>query len=851
MANKKVVGELVYEIRGDDTQYNKVINNADTKARGLGKTVSGVSADMVKSLAGAYLGWQGLKAGIDATVGSAIRYEDAFAGVRKTVDGSEEQLSALSKRFRELSKEIPISAEEFARIGELAGQLGVPIEQIDNFAETIAKIGVTTNLSVEQASTQFARFANIMQTPLENISNIGSAVVDLGNNFATTESEILEFGLRIAGAGAIAGLTEAQVLAIGTALSSVGVEAEAGGTAVQKVLLELNKAVNSGGKELEQFAIVAGMSGDEFAKAYKDDAGKAFDLFVKGLGRAGGDATLVLDELGLSDVRLQRAFLSLAGAGDLLTRAMETGSVAVEENNALQIEADKRFQTTASQIQLLKNNWADLGRQLGFVFLPVLNIVIKFFKNMADTIIVVVDAIKTAMAGMGVGVLMIVKSIVQRFEFLANSAIKVANKIASAFGGTGNAIKEISLGVDKIDGAIESMKNTTIAQAQKTAQSFLLVGSSASSAGDSTKDLADTQTLLKKSMADSDSSMSDMISGLNDSKKASEEAEEEAKKLADSWTKLKDETIDLEDKGTKAIQELAENNVKDLEKIEDKITDLKTKLLELQQSLTEDLASEDLGIAEKIVEEERKLAELKEKLKDNMSKGTVTESDIEERTALQAEIKAREDALIKNAELQNSLSAQIEEARRRASLTDIERSIEDYIAKKAQIQLEYDEKKLALENELLLEEENKAKAIALLEDKQAQINTIIELGNQRFQDLADNRVKITEEEVKKQIAWYNKLAEAIAKSKSATRTSELPQFHKGGYVSSGGEVHAGEYVIPANMVNKYSGLIKALEGARIGSAGSTTNNNINMNNIVNEQIDMDAVLKNMSFELNK
>ena len=275
MANKKVVGELVYEIRGDDNQYNKVINNADTKARGLGKTVKGVSTDMVRNLAGAYLGWQGLKAGIDATVGSAIRYEDAFAGVRKTVDGSEEQLQALSKRFRELSKEIPVSAEEFAKIGELAGQLGVPIEQIDEFAETIAKVGVTTNLTTEQASTQFARFANIMQIPIENIGNVASAIVDLGNNFATTESEITEFALRIAGAGKIAGLTEGQVLAIGTALSSVGVEAEAGGTAVQKVLLELNKSVNAGGKELEQFAVVAGMTGEEFAKAYKEDAGKA------------------------------------------------------------------------------------------------------------------------------------------------------------------------------------------------------------------------------------------------------------------------------------------------------------------------------------------------------------------------------------------------------------------------------------------------------------------------------------------------------------------------------------------------------------------------------------------------
>jgi len=192
MANKKVVGELVYEIRGDDSQYNKVINNADTKARGLGKTVSGVSGDMVKNLAGAYLGWQGLKAGIDATVGSAIRYEDAFAGVRKTVNASEEELQALSKQFRQLAKEIPVSANEFARIGELAGQLGVPTKQIGEFSKTISQIATSTNLTTEQASLDFARFANIMGMPIEQTSNLGSAIVDLGNNFATTESEIID-----------------------------------------------------------------------------------------------------------------------------------------------------------------------------------------------------------------------------------------------------------------------------------------------------------------------------------------------------------------------------------------------------------------------------------------------------------------------------------------------------------------------------------------------------------------------------------------------------------------------------------------------------------------------------------
>jgi len=934
MANKKVVGELVYEIRGDDSQYNKVINNADTKARGLGKTVSGVSGDMVKNLAGAYLGWQGLKAGIDATVGSAIRYEDAFAGVRKTVNASEEELQALSKQFRQLAKEIPVSANEFARIGELAGQLGVPTKQIGEFSKTISQIATSTNLTTEQASLDFARFANIMGMPIEQTSNLGSAIVDLGNNFATTESEIIDFAMRIAGAGKIAGLTEAQVLAIGAAMSSVGIEAEAGGTAVQKVLQEMTKSVAQGGVELEKIAIVAGMTSEEFSTAFKDDAGNAFNEFVKGLGLAGDDAFSILKELGLEDVRLSRAFISLAGAGDLLTDAIDLSTEAFIKNTALAEEAEKRYKTTKSQIQLLKNNFNDLGISVGSFVLPIINTFIKALVKVTEAINVLSDeliltikwlgttvglawafkavgissmtlsglfstltartltlrgaliALRTALLAIPLalvitvglaGYTLIMNQIknlkrelneqVESETALADQRMKTAkdngalirseNKNLQELGKAQNEFQRVFINsqdnpsvLDKryLDDAREKIKLAK-EKVNQDEEALKILNKNTSA----TDENADATGELGEEYKSILANLNKLSSGTKDNNDAMKEAEDEAKKLIDRWIQLEDQTIDLEDKGTKAIQELAENNIKDLEKIEEKITSLKIKLLELQEELSKDLASEDAGIAEKIVAEQNKILEIKQKIAD-LEKEQVekyTDERASDITELKAELLERERVLKENADLQTQLDTEIAEAKRRADLSELERSIEDYLAKKAQIQLEYEEKKLALENELLLEEENKAKTLALLQDKQEQINAIIELGNQRFKDLSDNRVKITEDEVKKQIAWYNKLSEAIAKSKSATRTSELPQFHKGGYVANGGEVHAGEYVIPANMVNKYSGLIKALEGARIGSAGSTTNNNINMNNVINEQIDMDAVLKNMSFELNK
>lgn len=327
----------------------------------------------VRGLVGAYIGVQGLKMGLDSTIGAAVRWEDAFAGVRKTVDATEEQFQTINDEIRTMATRIPVAATELARIGEVAGQLGVDAENISSFTEVVAKLGVATTLTTEEAANNLARIANIMQIPLDQVDRMGSSLVELGNNFATTEREINDFALRIAGAGQIAGLSSADIFGIGAAMSSVGVQAEAGGTAVQKVLIGINTSVVTADEKLGTFAKTAGMSSLEFKKAWETDAAGAFTSFVEGLGSQGDQAIVTLEELGLQDQRLIRSFLSLANAGDILSNAINSSNTAFEQNTALNIEAEKRFATTASQIQLMKNNLSELGIELGTLFLPALN----------------------------------------------------------------------------------------------------------------------------------------------------------------------------------------------------------------------------------------------------------------------------------------------------------------------------------------------------------------------------------------------------------------------------------------------------------------------------------------------
>lgn len=298
---------------------------------------------------------------------TGLQFESAFAGVEKTVDATDAQLQEFRSGIREMSTEIPQTAADIASVAEAAGQLGIKNDYLLGFTETMSNLGVATNMTATEAATSLARLANITQMPQENFDRLGSTIVALGNNLATTESEITEMGLRLAGAGKQVGMSEAQILGLAGAISSVGIEADAGGSAVSTIMAKMQLAVEEGGESLEQFANVAGMSADEFRQAFQEDAAQALVAFVEGLGTMdsrGQSAIATLSDMEITEIRQRDALLRLAGAGDVLSESLGIATQAWDENNALTNEAEKRYQTLESQIQILKNNVDDFAISL-------------------------------------------------------------------------------------------------------------------------------------------------------------------------------------------------------------------------------------------------------------------------------------------------------------------------------------------------------------------------------------------------------------------------------------------------------------------------------------------------------
>lgn len=360
-----------------------------------------------------------------AAIKASIDFESAMAGVKKTVDELYDangnliiSYEDLSDGIREMAKnDLPATTTEIAAVAEAAGQLGIHTDNVLAFSRTMIDMGESTNLGSEEAATALARFANITSMNQNKFSNLGSAIVDLGNNFATTEADIVNLAMRLAGAGSQVGMSEADIIGLSAALSSVGIEAEMGGSALSKTLINMSVASATGldavreleiatgtsrrelelmasldskgfksiagtlnmtttemlkiikaGKNLEGFAEIAGLTGEQFKKAFEEDAVGALGAFIEGLGSAeekGTTAIELLDELGISEVRLRDSLLRAGNASELFATAVDQSNTAFDENIALTEEAEKRYETTESKLRMLKNQVSDVAIEFG------------------------------------------------------------------------------------------------------------------------------------------------------------------------------------------------------------------------------------------------------------------------------------------------------------------------------------------------------------------------------------------------------------------------------------------------------------------------------------------------------
>lgn len=304
-------------------------------------------------------------------------FETGLVGVGKTTGLAGNDLKAFGNDISEMSSVIPVSTNDLLGLAETAGQLGIHGKKdLLEFTRVMAEMGSATNLAGEEGAKQMARFANVMGLDVgKSIRQVGNSVVRLGNNFATSEAEIMNMSSRLAASSRLVGITTPNVLGLATAMSSVGIEAEAGGTAMSTVMTKVDKAVASGGAKLQNFAKVAGMSAEDFAAKWKSKPTEALQDLMKGLdsaSKSGGNMNQILDMLGIKGVRESNAVKSLAQNHKLLSEAIKQSNDAYNHGNDLAKEAAEAWKTLHAKLMTLKNTFGNIAKDIFSIVAPAL-----------------------------------------------------------------------------------------------------------------------------------------------------------------------------------------------------------------------------------------------------------------------------------------------------------------------------------------------------------------------------------------------------------------------------------------------------------------------------------------------
>lgn len=503
VSSLKKLNSNASDIPSNLNTVNGAMKSFGDKTASIGQSIEKVGGSMTKGITLPIAG------AVGAVTTAAVKWESAFTGVKKTndemVDSNGKVIYSyddLEKGLRDLAKELPTSHEEIAKVAEAAGQLGIKTDKVVGFTKTMIDMGESTNMSADTAATSLARFANITQMSQDKFSNLGSAIVDLGNNLATTESEITEMGLRLAGAGKQIGMTEGDIVGFAAALSSVGIEAEAGGSAFSRLMVQMQlatetgveafaplkqavaeqgvswesfvHAVNWGGKELtavskqmgiptselkkmykeaskasgslEDFANVTGRTSEEFAQLFKSNPSQALIEFIQGLKdseKHGISAIKVLDDMGITEVRLRDSLLRAANASDVFEGAVKRGNEAFNENTALAEEAGKRYGTTESQLKILRGQLNDVAITFGGPLVAALNSAISAAKPMIEALANMAEAFASADPK--------TQEFILKMAALAASAgpvLKVFGKMTRVFGKTISTMFENAGNID-------------------------------------------------------------------------------------------------------------------------------------------------------------------------------------------------------------------------------------------------------------------------------------------------------------------------------------------------------------------------------------------------------------------
>lgn len=387
-----------------DSLHRRASRTSNTLLGGGGAFAGGAA---LRNLLAVGAGYVGVTRGIGGTVGAAIKFEDAFADVRKVVDGTPGELAQIRHEILSMSKTLPTTAEGIASIYAAAGQSNIPLRELGKFGEMVAKVSVAWETSEGETSDALAKIKNQLDLDVGGIGLVADAINELGNNTAAAAPDVVDYMKRVAATGKMLGFSNTQTLAFGSAMIASGAQSEVAATSFRN----MGRALTIGERATKSHRIAfskLGLDAVKTAKNMQEDAlGTTLDVIDRIAGLPEWQRISIASALFGDEAR---ALMPVISNSKELRR--QIGLVARETDYAGSSfeEYLVRADTSGNALQILGNKIRGVGIGIGDSWLPSIKQLGLGIGDVLDTLnqrVGVLDQIKTSfdgfMAGVGYG----------------------------------------------------------------------------------------------------------------------------------------------------------------------------------------------------------------------------------------------------------------------------------------------------------------------------------------------------------------------------------------------------------------------------------------------------------------
>lgn len=401
---------LLVTLEGDATGLEGALAGAKGAITSL-KTVALTAFAAIGGAATLYLG--------NAT-SAAADFEEQLIDIERVLDDAS-GMDQLEEDLLDIARTTPLTIDELTSVGEQLARLGVDAEDIPQVTEWIAMLGATTDMTADEAADSMPRIATAFGIPMDEIDGLAHAIVALGANFGTTESEMMDVMVRAGPMADLLGLNEDQALGLAAAMNEVSPTSRLAAGGLERMMEAVMDPSN-----IELWAELLGKSTDEIERMKEEEPEELLLRIAEAAHEDQEAFNLLNDELGVTS----QDFATLGSNTDDAREAMDMANDEADEGSAMYDEFDRSMEGVNAKLQILRNRLEIVAIQIGQVLLPAFEAFIDILIDAVDFIIDLNEA-TSGWAGTLAGLTAMVGGFAAGLKLLASQSALVAGALGS------------------------------------------------------------------------------------------------------------------------------------------------------------------------------------------------------------------------------------------------------------------------------------------------------------------------------------------------------------------------------------------------------------------------------------